>query len=190
MRVSNFKCYTKYRLFAVGAVLVEGAMSVQIAIDNYDDLFSDFDIRGYEERYFSSDFLNELRMRTIKLFSKKELEIVFVIDKTERNATYEAIISGRLKLFFNNRYERNNRKRKKLLFDAVLLEIVGIAFMLITMYLEKYDLNYFKEFMLIPSWFFIWNGLEKYIYNAKILDKKVAYYSKLKKAAIRFEDIG
>jgi len=130
--------------------LVEGAMSVQIAIDNYDDLFSDFDIRGYEERYFSSDFLNELRMRTIKLFSKKELEIVFVIDKTERNATYEAIISGRLKLFFNNRYERNNRKRKKLLFDAVLLEIVGIAFMLITIYLEKYDLNYFKEFMLIP----------------------------------------
>ncbi|MCD1653109.1 hypothetical protein K7J14_00090 [Treponema zuelzerae] len=112
-------------------------MSVQIAIDNYDDLFSDFDIRGYEERYFSSDFLNELRMRTIKLFSKKELEIVFVIDKTERNATYEAIISGRLKLFFNNRYERNNRKRKKLLFDAVLLELVGIAFMLITMYLSS-----------------------------------------------------
>lgn len=164
-------------------------MSVQIAIDNYNDLFSDFDIRGYEERYLSSDFLNELKMRTKKLINKKEIIVAFKIDKTERNIEDENIIADRLKKFFRIRYERNRRKRNKLLVNSIILELIGIAFMLIANYLGKYAFDYFKEFMLIPSWFFVWNGLEKYIYNTKILDKKVKYYSLLNNSRIKFENI-
>jgi len=162
-------------------------MSVQIAIDHYDDLFSDFDIRNYEERYISTDFLNELRMRTSKLLYKKEIKIIIKIDEKERNLEDEKIISERLKSFFKNRYERNMRKKKQIILNAVVLELFGIAFMLIANFLGKYAIDYFKDFMLIPAWFFVWNGLDKYIFNKKILEKKAKYYSILNNSTIIFE---
>jgi hypothetical protein len=162
-------------------------MSVQIAIDHYDDLFSDFDIRSYEERYISTDFLNELRMRTSKLLNKKEIKIIIKIDEKERNTEDEKIISERLKSFFKNRYERNMRKKKQIILNAVVLELFGIAFMLIANFLGKYAIDYFKDFMLIPAWFFVWNGLDKYIFNKKVLEKKAKYYSILNNSTIIFE---
>lgn len=162
-------------------------MSVQIAIDHYDDLFSDFDIRRYEERYISTDFLNELRMRTNKLLYKKEIQIIIKIDERERNIDDEKIIAERLRSFFKNRYERNLKKKKQIIINAIVLELIGIAFMLIANFLGKYTIDYFKEFMLIPAWFFVWNGLDKYIFNKKILEKKAKYYSILNNSRIRFE---
>lgn len=162
-------------------------MSVQIAIDQYDDLFSDFDIRSYEERYISTDFLNELRMRTSKLLHKKEIQIIIKIDEKERDMENEKIIAERLRSFFRNRYERNMKKKKQIILNAVILELIGIAFMLIANFLGNYTVEYFKEFMLIPAWFFVWNGLDKYVFNKKILEKKVKYYSILNNSRIRFE---
>lgn len=162
-------------------------MSVQIAIDHYDDLFCDFDIRSYEERYISTDFLNELRMRTSKLLHKKEIQIIIKIDERERIPEAEKIIAERLRSFFRNRYERNMKKKKQITLNAVILELTGIAFMFIAILLGKYTIDYFKEFMLIPAWFFVWNGLDKYVFNRKLLEKKVNYYSILNNSRIRFE---
>ena len=162
-------------------------MSVQIAIDHYDDLFSDFDIRSYEERYISTDFLNELRMRTSKLMHKKEIQIIIKIDEKERNIEDEKIIAERLRIFFKNRYERNLKKKKQIVINAIVLEVIGIAFMLIAIFLGKYTIDYLKEFMLVPAWFFVWNGLDKYVFNKKVLEKKVKYYSILNNSRIRFE---
>jgi len=162
-------------------------MSVQIAIDHYDDLFSNFDIRGFEERYISTDFLNELGMRTSKLLHKKEIQIIIKIDEKERNPDEEMIIAERLRTFFKNRYDRNMKKKKQIILNAIVLEMTGIAFLLIAIFLGKYTIDYLKEFMLIPAWFFVWNGLDKYVFNRKLLDKKVNYYSILNNSKIRFE---
>ena len=162
-------------------------MSVQIAIDNYDDLFSDFDIRDYSERYISSDFLNELRLRANKVKNENDINIIFIVGDKERNVEYEKIIAGRLKTFFNNRYERNKNKRRKILLGMFLFELIGIIFMLLAIYIEKYASVYLKDFLLIPSWFFIWNGFEKYINNKKIVDRNIKYYSKLIKSTITFK---
>ena len=37
--------------------------SVHIALDDYDDIFSDFDISPYNQRALSKDFLDELKTR-------------------------------------------------------------------------------------------------------------------------------
>jgi hypothetical protein len=86
-------------------------MKVQIAIENYNDLFSDFDIRSYSERYISSDFLNELRMRTYKVLNRKGIEITLVIPEGERDAEDERIIITRLHDFSSNTKDRNIKKK-------------------------------------------------------------------------------
>lgn len=162
-------------------------MSVQIAIDNYDDLFSDFDIRDYSERYISSDFLNELRMRINKIHPTKAIEITLIIPETERNRTMESTISSRLTTFFNDRFTRNKAKKKLIIFKMLLFELIGIAFLLLANLLESHTPTYLKEFLLIPSWFFIWNGLEKYMNNSNIIRKSIDYYSHLVQSTITFK---
>jgi hypothetical protein len=162
-------------------------MSVQIAINNYDDLFSDFDIRDYSERYISSDFLNELRMRANRVKKKNGIEVIFLIDEDEKKIELESIIVERLRLFFIDRYERNKKKKKQILFNMLVFEIIGIAFLFLANYLEEYTFVFLKEFLLIPSWFFIWNGLEKFINNNNIIDRNIQYYSKLVKSRILFK---
>ncbi len=164
-------------------------MRVQIAIDNYDDLFSDFDIREYKVRYISSDFLNELRMRTNKILSNKGIEICLCLPKEERNDEHEKIIAKRLKGFFQIRHERNLNKKINILLRAIVFEIIGILFLFIALFFSKYTFEYFKEFMLIPSWFFVWNGLEKYFDHRKIVYKNISYYSMIRKSQIKFESI-
>lgn len=164
-------------------------MRVQIAIENYNDLFSVFDIRGYNERYISSDFLNELRMRTYKILGKKGIDINLVIPMRERNPEHEVIIAKRLKRFFQNRHERNLKKKNDILIKSILFELVGVLFMFLAFLLSKHVHEYIKEFLLIPSWFFVWSGLEKYFEHRKILDKKIAYYSRISKSRIQFESI-
>jgi hypothetical protein len=164
-------------------------MKVQIAIENYNDLFSDFDIRSYSERYISSDFLNELRMRTYKVLNRKGIEITLVIPEGERDAEDERIIIKRLHDFFQIRRDRNIKKRNGILLKSIFLEVVGIGCMFVANFLSKYTIEYFKDFMLIPSWFFVWNGLEKYFDHRKILDKKIKYYSFISESRIRFESM-
>jgi hypothetical protein len=50
-------------------------MEIIIALDSYDDLFSDFDIRGFDQRPFSRDFLDELNLRMIKIDEDENLKL-------------------------------------------------------------------------------------------------------------------
>jgi hypothetical protein len=54
-------------------------MEIVIALDIYDDLYSDFDIRGYGERAISRDFLDELHIRLRRLGTEKRTDIVLLV---------------------------------------------------------------------------------------------------------------
>ncbi|HPE90396.1 MAG TPA: hypothetical protein P5298_13560 [Spirochaetia bacterium] len=164
-------------------------MQVQIAIDTYDDLFSDFDIRDYRERFFSNDFLDELKMRTNRPLDAKALAIKLVIPSDERDDGAEAIILDRIREFFALRLERNKAKKRAILFTAVKFEAIGLLIMLVANYLARFITDYLKDFLLIPSWFFVWSGLEKYMYNIRVLDKKIRFYDVLTRSSVTFEGI-
>ncbi|HOZ73387.1 MAG TPA: hypothetical protein PLQ29_14530 [Spirochaetales bacterium] len=164
-------------------------MQVQIAIDTYDDLFSDFDIRDYRERFFSNDFLDELKMRTNRPLDAKALAIKLVIPSDERDDGAEAIILDRIREFFAMRLERNKAKKRAILFTAVKFEAIGLLIMLVANYLARFITDYLKDFLLIPSWFFVWSGLEKYMYNIRVLDKKIRFYDVLTRSSVTFEGI-
>ncbi len=164
-------------------------MQVEIAIDAYDDLFSDFDIRDYRERFFSNDFLDELKMRTNRSVDAKALAIKLVIPSDERDDGAEAIILDRIREFFAMRLERNKAKKRAILLTAVKFEAIGLLIMLVANYLARFITDYLRDFLLIPSWFFVWSGLEKYMYNIRGLDKKIRFYDVLTRSSVTFEGI-
>jgi hypothetical protein len=62
--------------------VTEVLKTTQVALDNYDDIFSDFDYSDYSKRLLSYDFLKELRRRYEER-KKGEYEITFSIPKNQ-----------------------------------------------------------------------------------------------------------
>lgn len=163
-------------------------MRIEIAIDNYDDLFSDFDARNYSDRYFSSDFLGELKIRTHRYRSERTLDIVFIIPKDERNAEQEALIIQRFRKFVKNRLKRNKNKHKDVIVKALAFESLGILLLVVANLISGQIPELFKDFLLIPSWFFVWNGLERYLINRQAIRAKFRYYSTLNESSYAFAE--
>ena len=117
------------------------------------------------------------------------MAIKLVIPSDERDDGAEAIILDRIREFFALRLERNKAKKRAILFTAVKFEAIGLLIMLVANYLARFITDYLKDFLLIPSWFFVWSGLEKYMYNIRVLDKKIRFYDVLTRSSVTFEGI-
>lgn len=59
-----------------------------LILDTYDDIFSDFDPRPYDERGLSDDFLSEAR-KAVKKKPSETIELKFLIPANKRNLSDE-----------------------------------------------------------------------------------------------------
>lgn len=167
-------------------------MDIEIALDNYDDIFSDFDIRDYRSRAISRDFFEEilLRMKDVSVCPER-VEIILTIPKKEREKKVEKIISKRIRRFFEKKAAKVSLKRREATTKGVLFILVGVLFLLLSSFagyfLESNLATYVVvDFLFLPSWFFTWNGLEKLIYTRERLKKIEEKYKCLEKANITF----
>ena len=60
--------------------------NISLILDNYDDIFSDFDPRPYTVRALSDDFLNECRKAIIE--KGENIELRFLLSKKQRLILY------------------------------------------------------------------------------------------------------
>ena len=163
-------------------------MDILIALDSYDDLFSDFDIRGFNERPISRDFLDELNLRMKRLESKEGLRIVFVLDAADRKAEDEAVIARRVEKFFADRHAHYRREDRKTTLRSFAFVLIGLLLLVVANFFSKYLPSTFREFLLIPSWYFVWSGLEHYVDSRAGMREKKRYYGALGQARLAFQD--
>jgi len=78
---------------------IEITMKIEIALDDYDDIFSDFDIRPYKERQVSKDFLDELKVRMATNPDNVEITLVLLYAPSQKRRTTRKIIVRRLPRF-------------------------------------------------------------------------------------------
>ncbi len=162
-------------------------MEVAISLDEYEDIFSDFDIRGYADRALSEDFLDELRLRLRKSQSSSDVSIVLLMPERRRRKSVEPPIIERLRSFFAEReasYIREDRHtlRRGLVFIGIGLALSVAANFIVESFLS---MPLFNDFLLIPSWFFVWSGFD-FLIKREELRKKRRYYASLLAAKIVF----
>lgn len=166
-------------------------MEVAIALETYDDLFSDFDIRSYGERAISRDFLDELRVRLRKAGPGTKVDLVLLIPGERRDVEDEALIVERMRVFFEERrahYLREDRKAKR---NSALFVAAGVSlFVAASLLAERFDfLPLLADFLLVPAWFFVWNGLELFLKDKEEIRRKRGYYGSLALSRTAFRDI-
>jgi len=165
-------------------------MEIVLALDTYEDIFSDFDIRDFNERAFSIDFLDELRVRARKPTEDERLSIVLLVPAMDRKPEDESLILERMRSFFSDRSAVYSRRARKSRLTSFLHIAIGLAFLLAgNLLAERLALpSLFGDFLLIPAWFFVWSGLDQLIHGREEILLKEKYYARLCDARTMFKD--
>ena len=161
--------------------------TVQIALDTYDDIFSDFDPSPIERRILSDDFLSELRRRYAER-EGGEFLVTLSIPKALRNLKMEALIKKRIKGYFQGRLKELEKKKKERLQNGLVRIIFGLVFSLLLF--VSPEIGSFPLIASIPvlMWYFFWSGFE-YVFEASSrIEKKRVFSGKLLVAEYNFVD--
>jgi len=170
------------------AVLAPILKSIQIALDNYDDIFSDFDISPYEKRTLSDDFLNEIKRRYL-VTGKGEIEVRFTVPREERKIKVEETIQKRLKRYFKEQEKNVEDKIRKTKENGSLRVIAG--FLLLSLEVIIYDLPewYLQALsvVIVPAgWYSFYTGFERLFEISGDFEKQKEFFDRFYKARYSF----
>jgi hypothetical protein len=161
--------------------------TAQIALDSYDDIFSDFDPSPYERRILSDDFLRELRRRHAEK-RKGEFVVNFTLPGSLRSEKTEALVRKRIKDYFKARLRETGKEGKDKLRKGVLRLLVGVAISLSLIVFPQLDSAPLLTIFSVLIWYVLWSGFEEIFEVSSRLKRKQAFYDKFLRAEYNFMD--
>jgi len=170
------------------AVLAPILKSIQIALDNYDDIFSDFDISPYEKRTLSDDFLNEIKRRYM-VTGKGEIEVRFTLPKKERNAKVEETIQKRLKRYFKEQIKNVENQIRRTKKNGSLRVIIGFLLLSLEVIIFDFPEWYFRAlsvFIVPAGWYSFYTGFERLFEISRGFEKQKEFFDRFYKARYNF----
>lgn len=166
---------------------------IAIWLDDYNDIFSDFDSRDYDHRALSDDFISEIR----KISRENEndvREIHLLLPEKARNKKEEEVIVKRLQHYFRKNHQQVEAiiisGRKK----AVVFAFTGLFFLLLGGYVSFLKPEHLALHLLMitcepAGWFLVWMGYDLFANNAKRRKQDLGFYEKIARSGISFRSL-
>lgn len=159
---------------------------LHVALDTYDDIFSDFDPSEYDHRVLSDDFMKEIQKRYVET-KKGDIEVRFSIPAAARSQKTEALIKKRLKEYFQIQIrllDAEIRKRKN---TGITYFGVGFVVLLLTVYGGEIFPNshaaQILAILLTPlGWFGMWEGVGLFVQGPIKYEEQKRFYARFSKA--------
>lgn len=157
---------------------------ISIRLEQFDDIFSDFDIRDYSKRALSVDFLDEIRRASVDK-DESGVELVLYVPDKERDELQEQNIKERLMAHFERHYGLILKEKRKTLNRGWIMVILGVVSMLGATLIvsEGPSSNFFLSFLLVllepAALFSLWEGMDQIIFSSKEIDPELMFYKKM-----------
>ncbi len=165
---------------------------ISLWLDDYNDIFSDFDPRPYAHRALSQDLLDEAKRATRE--APSGIELRFLIPNTQRNLQHEFMIKKRLREHFKKHAAQLDDDYRQMRKKGVILTVIGMLLLTAATFMYMNNGNHWWNAFLVvlfepAGWFTIWIGLEKAfaVYESKEHKFNRQFYQKMAKAEFKFE---
>jgi len=164
---------------------------ISLWLDNYDDIYSDFDSRHFLKRRISEDFLRELRLS--KKYKKERVTgLLLFLPGEKRKEISETAIINSLKNFFNNQLLLSSRQYRVKRNKGIAALVAGVIAMVMNSYLGYYGLHTWPFFaikiLLEPcGWFLLWLGFDLLFYDLRELKREKDFFREFSDINILFE---
>jgi hypothetical protein len=154
-----------------------------IKLDDYEDIFSDFDMRSEDRRGLSIDFLDEIK-RASNDKTDDGIEFILNVPENGRDEGREAVIKDRLLAHFVRHRDILQRNKRKVLYRGIIMIILGIISMIGATLVLSHDSNdLLSSFLVIflepAAWFLLWEGADQILFNSKNIDPELDFYRKM-----------
>jgi len=163
--------------------------NISLILNDYNDIFSDFDPRNYAERALSDDFLTECRRAARDKDSNHEIDIKLLVPGKHRNANDERTIKKRLISHFQKHFNEKHKEIKSIKNRGVMWFFIGSLIMFGVTLTTEYS-NFLWKYITIlgepAGWFMFWEGLGKVFILSKNLNPDLEFYKKMAHANIIF----
>jgi hypothetical protein len=165
---------------------VSEAMQItQIAIDNYDDLFSDFDPSPYEKRIISEDFLQELHHRYSEN-KRGEFSINITVPRAVRSEKTESLVKKRFKEYFKKELKHLQKIKKEKTNGGLLRLFIGGGLVIFLVFIPALDIEPFLTIFSVLIWYTLWSGFEHIFESTKHIQHKMSFFEKFVRAEYNF----
>lgn len=160
-------------------------------LDSYDDIYSDFDSRHYLKRKISEDFLYELR-REMKYKGHHAGDLTLLLPQEKRNEASEKIIVNSLGDFFIEQFRFQADKCQSKLRKGILMLSAGMIIMLVNSWINfrfipSYGIVSLRVLLEPAGWFLIWAAFDFLFYDFATLKAERNFYKQLSETHIYFK---
>ncbi len=167
---------------------------IMLRINEYGDIFSDFDIRPYSKRSLSFDFLEEVKRAAL---DKEEggVELTLHAPEKAREESKETVIKERLVSHFRRHYHLLLKEKRRMLKIGWSMVVFGVIFMIVATMIIFEDpahnllLSFLVVFLEPAAWFLLWEGMDQVIFSSKKNNSELYFYRKMSdsRAQIHFK---
>jgi len=170
----------------------ESYREIQISLDTYDDIFSDFDPRPYSQRELSQDFLHEMQQRYLET-PQGRIEVRFDLPAGVRDPKLDATAKKRIRDHFEIERKREEAKILHIKWKGVKYVVLGSGALIVaTLPLLEWSDNVLMNIgstILMPiAWFFSFTGASIYVDDWKEARERAVFCARFEKANYVFVD--
>jgi hypothetical protein len=173
---------------------VKDLREIDIVIDTWDDIFSDFDPRPLSERTLSEDFIFELKRR-YRETRKGDFVVKIFAPVSLKDAKSENMVIQRLKKHFKVRSMQRQKEISLIRIKGIIFVLLGVCFLTFLTMAAYYKL--FPQLTLevlgivvMPlGWFGVWEGLSKIVDTSPKYIQEEILFNKLSRAQYIFRFI-
>ena len=163
---------------------------INLWLDSYDDIYSDFDSRHYLTRRISEDFLAELQTEIKN--SPVTRNMILLLPAGERNEGTEKVIGSSLHKFFIGQAKLHRNQCRRKLHKGLLFLTFGVIVMLLNSWIiyrssESFLIICLKVLLEPAGWFLLWAGLDFLLYDFSGFKKTETFYRALSEMRIYFQ---
>lgn len=174
---------------------IKDIQDISIAIDSWDDVFSDFDPSPLEQRILSEDFLLELKKR-YRETQRGNYIITIYAPLSLKDEASERIISKRLKQYLKFRHleiqkEINVGRRKGVIFIIVgMFFLANLTMVTYLKMLAPLVIDLLSIIVMPLGWFCVWEGFSRILEPSPLLKQDLELFGKLSRALFKFKYAG
>ena len=173
---------------------IKDIKEISIAIDTWDDIFSDFDPRPLSIRTLSEDFIAEFKKRYRETRKGSLLVTIYAPISLKDNESEKAVIQ-RLKKHFKHRSMQRQKELGRIRRRGIIFVIMGICslgFLTISTYFQLFKeltIEILSIIFMPLGWFGIWEGFSKIVDTSPLFIQEEILFNKLSKANYQFKHI-
>lgn len=165
---------------------------ISLWLDDYNDLFSDFDPRPYSQRALSDDFLNEVK-KVLRETPSGKVELELLVPENLRMPSQESTIKKRLRDYFKSRYNYYMEQAARIKKQGVMFVSFGVILMLITtlVLFNFAERNFWVILLSViaepAGWFLFWDGMELLVFDSKERKSDLEFNQRMSSCNIYFK---